>query len=1457
MKFLVFDTETTGLPANANAPVSDSDNWPRMVQIAWQLHDENGDLLENFDYIIKPEGYDIPFNAQKIHGISTEKALAEGHDLKTILDKFNAVLNEKPILVGQNIAFDIPIVGAEFYRKSIDNSIAELPLVDTAQVGTNYCAIPGGPGGGFKYPKLAELYEKLFGYTFDEAHNAAADVNATAQAFWELVRLNQVPSQKLFFTEEQLTQFIQNHPEPFRPFDIVVRQQVQEFNDKLKEKREGTTQSLDDIDYSHFFHFHNHSVYSILTSTSKHSDLIKKTLEYKMPALGITDTGNLMGAFAFLNEMKKANGSIRDHNKKVDAGEISEPKKKEIMPIIGCELYVSETYLQNKFTKDNPDRRYTQVLLAKNHEGFKNLSKLSTLGYKLGLYAGFPRIGKELIEQYKENLIATTGSLSSEVPSLLLNVGEKQAEEAFVYWHNLFGDDFYIELFRHNLDEEEHLNKTLLRFAEKYGVKILAQNDTFYINKDEAETQDILLCIKDGEKQSTPIGRGFGKRYGLPNNQYNFKSQEEMAKLFIDVPESIENFESFLQKFEPYELAREVLLPKFDIPEEFKDPQDDLDGGKRGENAYLAHLTWEGAKKRYGDNITEDIKERLTFELEIIAKTGYPGYFLIVQDFTSQARKMGVSVGPGRGSAAGSAVAYCVGITNIDPIKYDLLFERFLNPDRVSLPDIDIDFDDRGREKIIQWVVDKYGENQVAQIITYGTLAGRSAIRDAGRVLELPLIDTDRLSKNLPPNLNLTKLKNKSEVDLQKDFGKEEAEPVLQLKQKFNSTDLEGKVIQNAYQLEGSLRNTGVHACGVIITPEDITNLIPVTVAKDSTLLVSQFDNSVVESAGLLKMDFLGLRTLTIIADALEIIKKRTGESPDPDEFPLDDELTYDIFKNGHTIGIFQYESPGMQKHLKALQPDKFEDLIAMNALYRPGPLQYIPNFINRKHGKEEITYDLPAMEEYLADTYGITVYQEQVMLLSQKLAGFSKGDADVLRKAMGKKQIEVLNKMEAKFLEGAIERGHDETKLKKIWEDWKAFAQYAFNKSHSTCYAFIAFQTAYLKAHYPAEFMAALLSNNLNNLTTLTFFMEECKNMGLEVLGPDVNESGYEFTVNDKGAIRFGMGAIKGIGENAVEAIVQEREENGRYTNLFDFFERVDLKNINKKVLENLVFGGAFDELANDNRAQFFSEDNGSNTIEKLVRYGTAYQDNKNASQHSLFGDLGEGEGFDIMKPEIPQIEEWSTMYKLNKEKEVIGIYISAHPMDNYNYELDIVRPIDIAELNENKESFVNKEVCLAGMITKFEHKEFNDGRDRIAIFELEDKTGTFQLKLKKNYFEFQKYMIKDLFVLVRLTVGMIRDNGFIYFNVRNIEPLTEVLGKQTKKLTLRIDVAELTEDTISYLLNLCERYEGTKEIHFELLDSKQKLMLETQSLGKRINIDKPLLDEIKDKLHLNFRLN
>ena len=708
------------------------------------------------------------------------------------------------------------------------------------------------------------------------------------------------------------------------------------------------------------------------------------------------------------------------------------------------------------------------------------------------------------------------------------------------------------------------------------------------------------------------------------------------------------------------------MLPEFDIPQEFQHEDDLKDGGKRGENAYLRHLTYEGAKRKYGE-VTDEIAERLDFELEVIAKTGYPGYFLIVQDFCNEAKNMGVSVGPGRGSAAGSAVAYCIGITNVDPIKYDLLFERFLNPERISMPDIDIDFDDEGRDRIIKWVIDKYGQSNVAQIITYSVLGGKSAIKDAGRVLDVPIFETNNIAKLVPsvPGMNIAKALSK--YDKLKDEDKvlvDEMKAILE-----NPKDSRYRVLDSARKMEGCIRNTGIHACGVIITPEDISNLVPISIAaKDADILVSQFDNSVAESAGLLKMDFLGLRTLTIIKDALKLIKQRYNIDINPDEIPLDDAKTYQLFKEGRTVGIFQYESAGMQKYMRDLKPTVFADLIAMNALYRPGPIKYIPNFINRKHGVEEIVYDLPETEEYLKETYGITVYQEQVMLLSQKLANFTKGEADTLRKAMGKKQRNVLDKMYPKFIEGGKANNLDETKLHKIWKDWEAFAEYAFNKSHSTCYALIAYHTAYLKANYPAEYMASVMSNNINNTAQITMFMEDCKSMGVDVLGPDVNESQYKFSVNEKGQIRFGLGAIKGIGEGPSEAIDQERQK-GKFKDVFDFFERVSSSQVNKRVVEGLVMAGAFDELDTYHRAQYLEPDSsGKTAVEKLLRYGQNYNESKSSVENSLFADMMEEVQIERFKIE-PQ-PEWSNMYKLNKEKETIGFYLSAHPIDEFKYQ-------------------------------------------------------------------------------------------------------------------------------------------------------------------------------------------
>ncbi|MDG1348301.1 MAG: DNA polymerase III subunit alpha, partial [Flavobacteriales bacterium] len=939
--YLIFDTETTGLPQNWKAPLTDFNNWPRCVQLAWQVHDVEGKLVEVKNYIIKPEGYDIPFNAEKIHGISTDRANKQGMPLAEVLTEFVKDVEKCKFVVGHNVSFDNSIVGCELLRKEMPNLLADFPALDTKDDATNYCAIPASRGGKFKWPSLTELHTKLFGEAFAEAHNASADVEATARCFLELIRLSVIPFAKAGMTADELRNYqeINSTPfeliglniEPYSPIattqsadEVIVEDEIEEVNE---------------ISESPFAHLHVHSQFSILQATTDVKALVNKAAEMGMPAVGITDHTNMFGAYKFVDAV--LNHSI---NEGLEKGET--PKLKAVL---GCELNVCK----NHADKSVKDYGAQVPFLCKNKNGFHNLAKLSSLGNVEGFYY-VPRVDKELIAAHKQDLIALTGSTYGIIPNLILNVGEAQAEEEFKWWHTTFGDDFYVEINRHNLDEERHVNKVLIAFARKYDVKILASNNVYYLDKDDANAHDILLCVKDGEQQGTPKGTGRGYRYGFPNEEFYFKSSAEMKALFADLPEAIDNITHLIDKIEPYTLAREVLLPEFDIPQEFVDAEDKVDGGKRGENAYLKHLTYEGAKERYIE-ITDEIKERIDFELQVIENSGYPGYFLIVQDFIRQARNMDVSVGPGRGSAAGSVVAYCTTITNVDPIKYDLLFERFLNPERVSLPDIDIDFDDEGRGRIIDWVVNKYGKENVAQIITYGTMAAKSSIRDTARALDLPLFEADRAAKLVPDFTSLGKIFSWDEKTLKDKVKGDQVGGAKELISLSEGNDLTAETINLARKLEGNVRNTGTHACGVIITPEPLMGLIPMTRAKDSDLMVTQFDNSVVEDAGLLKMDFLGLRNLTIIKDCLKIIKKIHGVEIDIDTIPLDDEQTFQIFQSGATSGIFQFSSDGMKAHLKHLKPDKFDDLIAMNALYRPGPMEYIPNYIKRKHGIEEI----------------------------------------------------------------------------------------------------------------------------------------------------------------------------------------------------------------------------------------------------------------------------------------------------------------------------------------------------------------------------------------------------------------------------------------------------------------------------------------------------------------------
>lgn len=1384
--YLIFDTETTGIPHNKTAPLTDLDNWPRLVQLAWQLHDRNGKLLAQHNYIVKPEGFDIPFNSEQVHGISTKRALEEGHNLQEVLDAFRKDLASTNLLVGHNIEFDINIIGAEFIRKKLETAdFLALAKIDTGIAATEYCALPGGIGGKLKMPRLVELHQKLFGEPFDDAHDASYDVAATARSFFGLIAKQVVK------------------PHDATPFaDVVYEAPKLLAGNSTKRERIKSVEYTSGSDSATltdkpFSHLHLHSQFSVLQAVPDVSEIIAKTKANNMPAVALTDLGNMYGAFKF----------------------VSEALKHGIKPIVGCEFYIAEERKKLKFTKDNPDKRYHQVLLAKNKTGYHNLAQLSSIGFIEGLYGIYPRIDKELINQHREGLMATTGSLNSEIPYLILNVGEKQAEDVFVWWLNLFGNDFYVELNRHDTREEDRVNETLLKFAHKYNVKYYAANESYYLDKEESNAHDVLLCIKEGEFQSTPIGYGRGTRYGLPNSNYYFKSQDEMKLLFRDLPEAIDTISEIVNKVETYELKRNVLLPKFDIPADFATEDD-----------YLKHLTYEGAKRKY-PTLTNEIKERLDFELETIKKTGYPGYFLIVQDFTSKAREMGVSVGPGRGSAAGSAVAYCIGITNVDPVAYDLLFERFLNPDRVSLPDIDIDFDDEGRDKVLRYVIEKYGHSQVAQIITYGTMAAKSSIRDCARVMELPLAEANNLAKLIP---------ERPGTSLEKAF-----EEVKELKEIKNGADLKSQVLKQAIVLEGSLRNTGTHACGVIITPDALTRFVPVSTARDSDMLVTQFDNSVVESAGLLKMDFLGLTTLTIIKTAIRNIKKTKGIEIDIDNVPLTDEKTYQLYQRGDTTGTFQFESDGMQSYLRGLKPDKFEDLIAMNALYRPGPMEYIPAFIARKHGREPIKYDLPEMEEYLKDTYGITVYQEQVMLLSQKLANFSKGDADVLRKAMGKKQKEVLDKMKDKFIGGCKANGHDEQVAEKVWKDWEAFAQYAFNKSHSTCYSLVAYHTAYLKANFPAEYMAAILTHSQSNLDNVTYFIEDCRKQGIEVLGPHVNESGVNFEVNKQGQIRFGLGAIKGSGEAAVEAIISERDAHGPYKDIFDFAKRLTNRAVNKKTFECLALSGAFDCFPEYHRRQYLSGKEGDLSLtEKVIRYASKLQQEAQSAQASLFGGSS---GTSMPAPKIDPIEPFSEIEKLHFEKEVVGVYISGHPLDNFKFEIDTFCTYAVTSLTD-LDALEGKEIKVGGIVSAVEHRMTKTGRP-FGKLVLEDYSGKFEFMLwSDEYTRFKAFLTPGWFLFVE---GVVARKSWgdmnLELKIRNIELLNELASKRVQGIAVRCNVDEISTEFIDQFEKLCRKNKGSSAVRVYLKDVEAGIQTELLARSCQVKVNNAFIKELK----------
>ena len=1439
--YLVFDTETTGLPLNYKAPLTDFNNWPRMVQLAWQIHDVKGDLIEVKNYIVKPDGFTIPYNSEKIHGISTELANKKGIPLDEVLTLFTNALKNASYIIGHNISFDNNIVGCEFLRSNMPNILTEKNSVDTKEEATEFCQLPGGRGGKYKWPNLSELYVKLFNESFAEAHNASADVEATTRCFLELLRKEIISFEKVGMNDADFQNFIKNNPSTIQLIGLNIQPYEKESIDERQKNEELPVEHIDVTNQNEdikscFSHLHVHSQYSILQATGDIELLVDKAVEFNMPALGLTDHANMFGAYKFIN-------TVLNHpiNKNYEDG-----KKLKLKPILGCELNVCSNHLDKSFK----DYGAQIPFLAKNKQGYHNLSKLSSLAYIDGFYY-VPRVDKELILKYKEGLIALSGSLYGSVSNLILNVGEEQAEEEFKWWCENFGEDFYVELNRHGLDEETHVNNVLIKFAEKYSVKLIASNNVYYVNKEDASSHDILLCVKDAEQKSTPIGKGRGFRYGFPNNEFYFKNAKEINNLFHDLPSAIENINEIIDKVEVYNLSTEVLLPEFDIPEQFKDKLDMQDGGKRGENAYLKHLTYEGAKERYLE-ISDDIKERIDFELETIEKSGYPGYFLIVQDFINQARKMNVSVGPGRGSAAGSVVAYCTKITNVDPIKYDLLFERFLNPERISLPDIDIDFDDEGRSRVIDWVVEKYGKNNVAQIITFGTMAAKSSIRDTARVLDLPLFEADKMAKLVPDLTSLNKIFNYSETELKKNIKKDQISNAKKLIGFAKGEDLHSETINNAIKLEGSIRNVGTHACGIIITPEPLIDLIPITNSKDADLMVTQFDNSVVENAGLLKMDFLGLRNLTIIKDCVKIIEKLHDKIIDIDNISLDDPKTYEIFKNGKTKGIFQFSSEGMRAHLKNLKPDKFDDLIAMNALYRPGPMEYIPNYIKRKHGKEEIEYDLPEMEDFLSNTYGITVYQEQVMLLSQKLAGFSKGDADMLRKGMGKKIKSVLDKLKPKFFDGCEKNGFDIKVVEKIWTDWEAFASYAFNKSHSTCYALIAYQTAYLKAHYPAELMAAILTNHMKDIKDITLYMEECKAMGVKVLGPDVNESFFKFAVNKEGEVRFGLGAIKGVGEGAVNAIVEERKENGNYVSFSDFVSRVDLRSANKRTLESLAYSGGFDSFG-INRSQYFEQENEQSYIEKMIKFGNKIQDAKNSNQFNMFGETSDS----IIKPPVViECHEWDTMDLLSKEKEVVGIYLSGHPLDDFRFEIDNFSNSNLSKLSD-LQKLENKELRLSGVVIDVEHKETQKGK-KFGILHMEDYHGAYKFFLfGDDYIKFKSFLTPTWLIYITGRVKKKFYNDDLEFKITSISLLSELIDSEVRDVTIKLELNSLTESIVEKTVEIVEKNKGKHSLILSVIDSEKNYKVDLLSRKIKVDINSNFIEEIGDLNEVSLSVN
>ncbi len=1588
--FLVFDTETTGLPKKYNAPLTDYDNWPRLVQLAWQCHDIDGKFLFAKNYVIKPVGFEIPEEASNVHHITTQKALECGIDLGTALSEFADDVKKSRVVVGHNVEFDLNIVGCEYNRCQMQNALLETNTLCTKESSTDFCGIM--KDGKPKWPTLTELHQKLFGTAFEDAHNAAGDVEATTRCFLELVRKDIIPLSKLKMTQEESDEFKRLNPNPIEPAGI----QFESFKPKAEApkpqpkteepKPQPKAEEKPAADESHarqFVHLHVHSHFSMLDGMSKVEDLVDKCRANNMPAIALTDHGNMFGIKVLADYCKKVNNASKnklgdlekDLKKAGDNAEkaaeiqaqIDSLKKKmetepKIKPIFGIEAYCARrNHLYNRdWAEKNRDKVIADdksgwhlILLAKNKTGYFNLCKLTSLSFTEGIYIR-PRIDHELIEKYHEGIICCSACIGGEVPKYIMKGDLEAAEKSAKWFKDIFGDDYYIEIQRHQtnkpnanydtFEEQQRVNPHLIEIARKLNIKIVCTNDVHFVEEDHAEAHDRLICLSTN------------KRYNEDRMHYTkqewLKTPDEMHSIFSDIPEALENTLEVADKVEVYDIDSGPIMPKFPIPEEFgteesyrqKFTDEDIyNEFTRDENGnvvmereegekkikkiggyeklyrikleadYLNKLAWEGATMRYGEKLDkaigsdgqpvppETVRKQITFELHVMKTMGFPGYFLIVRDYIRAAREeLDCWVGPGRGSAAGSVVAYCLKITNIDPLRYDLLFERFLNPDRISLPDIDVDFEDSRRGDVIDWCAKRYGPEKLAHIITYGTMATKNSLADVCRVHDIPIPLTNALKKFVPdgfddfknpetgktfawekenenkkiPKVNLNNC-YKYVAQLKAARNKEYNPDLEALPGYSEAKDTIADVLKYANQLENTNRQTGVHACGVIIGADDLTKYAPIAVQEDKAnncyVNVTQYDGHVIESVGLIKMDFLGLSTLTLQKETVRNIKKCRGIDIDIEAISLEDEPTYKLFSAGRTVGVFQFESPGMQKYLRDLQPRKLTDLIAMNALYRPGPISYIPTFIARAQGREPISYDLPIMEKYLKDTYGVTVYQEQVMLLSRLLAGFTRGESDKLRKAMGKKQMAILAELKPKFINQAMENpkiqdglekkmSDDQLRetLEKIWKDWEAFASYAFNKSHAACYAWVAYQTGYLKANFPAEYMAANLTLSKDTIADVAKFMEECKIMKLKVKGPNINESELNFTVNHSGEILFGLGGIKGVGEGAVEAIVKERETNGSYTDIYNFLERVNLTTCNSKTVYSLAIAGAFDSLGVKREVFLYESTDGTKFLDTLMRYGNNYQADKQNNTNTLFGSMSDAVA--ITRPALPDVPDMPMLDKLNLEKELVGIYLSAHPLDPFKFDLENLCTVSPKDL-EKLENYKDREVSFGGLVTDV-LDTVSKNEKRYMKFTIEDYSGANSFFLfGKDYETYSRLVAKNnsLFIKGRVQERPYAKNGEkpLEFKISSMNMLENIRNEAIKKLTINIRLQDVNSTTINMLKDVLST-KGNVTLFFMVQDETSGLSVKLLSHNTSIEMTNELVNFLcKNEDTMTYTLN